>query len=690
MVRLSVAIARSDYLDETSYSDTHSQLDHRHVESERIIFDAIEAAIFEHAKNHSAWWEDNLKRICFNREGAIRYFSVLALTRYPAKNLEIIGRLLSDNALLESQLSYELATLNQVAFVYLDPDVQDDIAATMRMVLEEYLKDKDGIYWVLKRRAEYISTIPCHLRTVDAQDLLDSYETKHGTLVRKPSIRQRGGIVSAPFTFEVFLNASDEGVVGLLQHYGEYKPGFDEFLIGGVPEVGWQLREASSRQPSKFLRLLVEHWTNIALSFRDDIMSGVVAYLAYRHGNSRADKLWEPLEDIDGNTLANEILKELNRHPAYWRQNRSAAEALEACAYVINDKQIAAQLVFLAIGFKSLSTDIKDYGSSTYLANVALNMRKGIVAQALMVLAANLLESSAEFPELLEPTLHQYASDEHPAVRAMILQYLPYLQSLNADLGWQLFYPAVADVKGIWQSAERCLYFAYPKNFEKVAPILENIVQDGNNEDMETWARISALAALTGCIDLEKLIDELQRLDIAEAWEGASGVWSHSKNIRQHYQQCMKGIEYGLNETNSHAYIVAREVAETFRETNPPTLISVELIKSFFTALESDGQDSFHCIHGFDKWLNAISQRDPELALDVAEIYLTYIQSEKFYYHDYDDQLVQLITRLFAEAEEREGSDGGSMLSRVVLMQDSLLSLGVNSISNWLKAAERP
>ena len=47
------------------------------------------------------------------------------------------------------------------------------------------------------------------------------------------------------------------------------------------------------------------------------------------------------------------------------------------------------------------------------------------------------------------------------------------------------------------------------------------------------------------------------------------------------------------------------------------------------------------------------------------------------------------MTRLFAEAEEREESDHGAMLKRVVAVQDLLLSLGVNSLNDWLEAAER-
>ncbi|VFN04635.1 MAG: hypothetical protein BECKG1743F_GA0114225_109622 [Candidatus Kentron sp. G] len=59
-------------------------------------------------------------------------------------------------------------------------------------------------------------------------------------------------------------------------------------------------------------------------------------------------------------------------------------------------------------------------------------------------------------------------------------------------------------------------------------------------------------------------------------------------------------------------------------------------------------------------------------------------------FYDHRNRLVQLITRLFAEAEEREESDDGAMLERVVAVQDLLLSLGGNSIDDWLKAAERP
>jgi hypothetical protein len=48
------------------------------------------------------------------------------------------------------------------------------------------------------------------------------------------------------------------------------------------------------------------------------------------------------------------------------------------------------------------------------------------------------------------------------------------------------------------------------------------------------------------------------------------------------------------------------------------------------------------------------------------------------------------LTSLFREAEEREESDNGEMLQRVLILQDSLIKKGVNNIESWLQDAERP
>src|SRR5690606_3948845 len=116
----------------------------------------------------------------------------------------------------------------------------------------------------------------CHLRSPEVQAVVDLYEKKEGILIRQPHIHSMSGIVGAPFSFEVFLGARDIMVLKLLAHYDGHSEWYGaDFLLGGKREVGWQLREASSRHPSRFLGLLSVHWAGISDSFRDDIMDGI-------------------------------------------------------------------------------------------------------------------------------------------------------------------------------------------------------------------------------------------------------------------------------------------------------------------------------------------------------------------------------------------------------------------------------
>ena len=418
-------------------------------------------------------------------------------------------------------------------------------------------------------------------------------------------------------------------------------------------------------------------------------MDGIASYLAHRYGNLQTNGAWVPIDEPDAPTLANQILDELERHTAHWKLNRSAAKALEACAHVIQDTHGAERLVFLSIGFENHREESTIQGDSIDLVAIGMNMMTGDIAEALMILANNFQEQNIEFPELLRPTLMRYASKEYPAIRALILRRLPYLQSLNSQLGWDLFDCVMQDSMGIWKYAEHCLYYAYHDHFKKIAPLLERLRSEGSEEDMETWGRISALSAMTKHIEFACLLRELGTLDLTEAWKGATSVWTHPENIKKHREQCLTGIETGLSKDSRHAAVVAQQTIEIFRSQTPPISIPTDLIQLCFNALEIDGENKHHRLYGFDEWLNAISQRDPDLALGATEIYLAFVSRVKPYFHDHNNQLVQLVTRLFAEAEEREESDCGAMLRRVVSVQDMLLSLGVSSVSDWLKMAER-
>lgn len=684
---------RYGFLGETSYEDTHSLRDISHSDSMDVLLDAIEAAILHHAKANSDWWQNNRERLCFNHEGSLLYFAILACTASPEANIDLIGRMLCDQKMLEFELTYELGTLVQSAFKLLDTPTQDAVMANILTMWDEKVVDEHSLFWILKTRAEFIVPIPCHLRSPEVQAVVDAYEKKAGVLIRQPDIRSHGGMVRAPFSFEIFLSASDNGVLSLLEHYNGHSDWHGrgaDFLVGGEREVGSQLREASSRHPIRFLGLLSIHWTNIPEKFREDIMDGVATHLAYRFGNLQTNGQWLPVEEPNAPLLASQILDELERHPKNWQHRRSTAKALEACANVIQDTQEAERLIFLAIGFEGLYEDDPIKGNNVTLIDQGINMVKGDVADALMILANNFLEDGSIFPELLTPILRRFARSEHPAIRALILRRLPYLQSKMFDLGWDLFHLAMQDADGLWQIAEPCLYYAYHNHFEVVRPLLTRLRNEGSGKDLETWGRISALATMSQHIDFAEFLGSLNTLDNTEAWRGAATVWTNSENIRRHREQCLAGMDSGLNAGGSHAETVAEQMDHIFREKTSVISVPIELIRRCFSVFENDCENKHRRLFGFHEWLNATSQIDPEQALAATEIYLAYINHRKPYLYDHENSLTQLMTRLFAEAEEREESDCGAMLQRVVAVQDTLLSLGLNGVVDWLKAAERP
>lgn len=680
------------FLSETSYDIAHSQRDFRHAGSMDVLLETVEAAILHHSRTNSDWWRSNRERLSSSHEGALIYFAILACTASPEANVDLIGQMLCDGNLLEFELSYELGMLIQSAFTFLDSATQDAVMASILRIWEEEFSDGNNLLWVLKKRAELIVPIPSYMRSDAAQAAVDEYEKMAGALIRQPDIRSRGGMVSAPFSYEVFLNSGDGGVLRLLSHYAGHERHFDEFLVGGESEVGWQLQGASSRHPSRFLGMLPIYWAEIPERFRDDIMDGVATYLAHRYGNLQINGTWEPIEEPNASVLAGLVLNELERHPKHWQRRRSAAKALEASANVIRDAQNAERLIFLAIGFEGLHEDDPIRGDNVGLISMGINMVKGDVAEALMILANNLQERRCEFPDLLAPTLSRFAADEHPAVRSLILHRLPYFQSKAFDLGWDLFHIAMRDAERLWEIAEPCLYYAYHNQFEMVRPLLARLRSEGVGKDLETWGRISALAAMTRHIDFAKLLEDLKALDKTEAWNGAATVWTNFENIKRHREQCLSGLAAGLNAAVTHAEAVAVQFGDLFEDKSAVISIPIELIRRCFDVFKNDidKEERHHHLFGFHEWLNATSQHDPEQALAATEIYLAYVSHCRPYLYDHGNSLTQLMTRLFAEAEEREESDHGAMLQRVVVAQDTLLSLGVNGVADWLKAAERP
>lgn len=682
----------SGFLRETSYRFTHSRIDLHAQSSEHILLKAIEDAVMHHAKANSDWWHLNSERLCFSAEGALRYFAIRACTAAPDASLDAIGRMLREKAFLESDLSYELGGMLQASFLQLDPATQDHVQDTVLSIYSERAHDQARHAWVQQQRAQLVATIPSYLRTNTAHAVIAESERERWPLVRQPDIHMSGGTVYAPFSFEIFLAAGDDAMLRLLAHYKEHDRNyFQDTSIGGKREVGQQLHDAASRCPSRFLVLLQSRWADVSEFFCDEILGGIATHLAYRFGNLQPDGSWCSVETPDGSELALKVLDELERHPSHWHHNRAAAKAIQACSHSVKNTQDAGRLAHAAIGFLTFKEAGSDVSDSSRLLFIGINMVRGHVAEALIILAARLQESSISWPELLSPTLARFARDADPAVRAVLLRRLPYLQGNCFERGWELFANAMhRDSTGLWSTAEPCLYYAYHHKIETVALWLAQLHRDGEGKDLETWGRISSLAALSEKIDFTTFLHQLKKRGSADAWRGAASVWTHPENMQLHRIQCLSGLQAGLETDNSHAEVVAHKFVSLFRSSTPLVSLPIELLQCYFGALGTTSSPQQSAVFALDDWLNATSVHEPEQALAATESYLEYVRRVNLHLHDYDNNFTRLLTRLFAQAEEQEELDNGAMLKRVVLVQDALLGLGINGMSDWLKAAERP
>lgn len=679
----------SGFLGESSYKHTHTKVSIRHEGSIAALLSAIEHGILSHAKNHSAWWVANRERLSSNQEGALRYFGLRACTEFPLSNLELIGQILSNNTNFESKLSYEYGTLIEAAFIHLEAETQTAIIKAILESWAEHEAEANNLLWILRQRVMLLSAIPCHLRSDKAQAVLADYERTVGIAVRQPSIEAQVGWVSAPFSFEVFLRIQDQDVLRLLGHYQGYQRGWDDSLVGGEYEVGQQLCEAASRQPTRFLTLLTTSWTDIGHKFHEQIVSGISNYLEYIYGNLQPNPSWVAQESPTPEIFVNQLLTELECHPARWHLSPSAARVIYACSYGIFDLKNAERLIFLGLGFTNFQEASTVTGAG--LLTTGWNMRQGNIANAMMNLANQLLQRGISLPDLLPCVLRKLANLEHPAIHAVILGRLAYLQSHVPELGWELFDLCMRNntTEGLWVEAEACLYYASRNHFTRVAPWLKHLARDGKGKDLEVWGRISALAVLSQKIDQAAFMHELEEHNSTEAWAGAAMVWTEPENMKQHRNFCLTGLEAGLNANALSARVIENQMATLCLNDSAFQSLPVELFAKCFDVFEQDTENQDLKFFEFGAWLNTFSHHDPNQTLFITERYLAYVAQTHRHLYDHNNHLAQLLTRLFDYAQELEESDDGATLRRVVSIQDQLIALGVSSISAWLKAAER-
>jgi hypothetical protein len=677
----------ADFLDNTSFGNPHPADPSRHTSAQMVLFQAVETAIGYHAGENSAWWVEHRHALGESVDGALRFCTIKALIAHPVSNLSVADALLVNEKMLTSPLGCELGALLTTSFWYLAPATQDTILGNILAITQ---RDREGGPWLLECTAEFIRAIPACFRSLEADSILTTYQRTHGAWFRQRALGSGGGLVTPPFSFERFLEASDLAVLRLVSHYrgaGAADDWEGERLIGGAEQVAWQLREAAARHPLRFLELLRRYWATIPSRFRDELLSGASTYLSYRYGNLQTPPTWVPFRDADAELLAQMLLDEMERHPTYWLHHRVAASTLVACAHVVLREDDAYRLIFACIGYHHFGEADRENGSRD-LITTGINMVRGDVAEALMVMATRWAKDGKAFPQLLPPALRQLAKGSSSAIRAVMLRRLADLQYLVPELGWELYDIVMEDPDSrLWKVAERCLYYAYNKNYQRVASNLLQMIALPKGESDQTWARISALAALSGHVALHEFLSDLSIRQSVDAWRGALDVWVHNAHLPEHHASCFDGIASAL-QAPAEVSMLARERTEhLYRHEKNVVRVPFVIVDRYLQILSANTSTNIY-LHWFPEWMNALGQICPDEALVALERFARFVL-ETNYRLSSQSGIAQLLTRLFREAEEAEEADGGKMLDRVVKVQDELL-VSLSGLQQWLRDAERP
>ncbi len=544
--------------------------------------------------------------------------------------------------------------------------------------------------WVEAERYELLTRIPVLLRSPIATSAIARMAADLPPPDGRPEIFSTSGTVGAPFEADQLTGLSDNALVAVMNSSMNLETNFRPFhaLIGGFASVNQLLHSVSSSAPRRFLRLLALRWHDLPDPSKRAALGGAAQYLKYRYGNVH-NSAWQAKEDVDQAEILELLLVELERHPAFWPGTPEGAGALSGCASVASSDDHAARVAFLAPAYIRAEDPPCGERQDDDLIGTAINSSRGELAEGLLSLANRLLEGGRELPALLAPALRCLAYDCHPAVRAVVVQQLAYMQT-KSELGWELFDAAFSsDDERVWKYAAHTLYYATGKLFARAKPYIDRMELSDLPTVLEVWARLSTLAVLEGQLASRVLLEKLTQRAEASAWGGAISVWVANAGNATHASECFAGMTVAASHTVAHAPLLQR-MSVLFRKQSPVPRIPLGLFRSIYVNDGLGPKPDGNLAPGIDEWLSRFAEIDPDQALEIAEI-IAGVSKARDTTPFYDPKpLGALLTSLFREAEEREASDSGEMLRRVVALQDLFLSMPTSMLGEWLHAAERP
>lgn len=694
-----------------SYNRMHSQSEYPFSSSADLgsLLQALEAAIYHHAKEETSWWQENEPQLRNSNLSIILYFLITPYSEFSEKYADGISTLLTNPELLRyGHLDYELGELMQVSYPALSEQSQ---LKNQKIILSLYENNEwrelhgyvDELpLWVYRNQYYYLLRIPVIYRSLESQTFIERYTHDFGSFLPEPEIISRGGMVGCPLTLEQMQSLSDMALIKYCKHYEGYGDTDDnhpaDYLRGGQGQVQHLLSEATAYDPERYLKLIPLFISSeLDIGYAQNIVHGVASHIRYRFGNvkpSSGEFKWKKPE-VDGEWLAVKLLDLLESAKWLWADTGhfNLFSIPEACCDVLTDKKQTERLVFILFQLlfqlrrNQVGRNTDQLLDNTYghaLRFDAINSDWGHIGSGVAKLCNRLLEAEHEIPELLYPLLCHLVKTSKQAAMTVI-DYIPYMTYKKPEWGFQLFSVIYdAEVPACpWGLAQQHLYYQYHDNFEYTAPYLERMLQSGETTAIQGWGRLSTMCHLAGHLTQDQLFEQLKKVNKEEAWIAAAQVFEANIDKYNRDGLCINGMTRILELELGMPRVIS-EIEDVFDPKTHGCYVGNDFVRLYIEKANFK-EERWSIKHLLD-WLAVLSIRDPLASLELLEILADKLSAESTRRLYEGKSLIQALNSLLREADE---TDDGQLINRVIGLQDRFLQLDLYGIEDFFNAAGR-
>lgn len=669
-------------LDSSSRALSHHKSDMRHENDMTTLLAALEDALCIHSKENSPWWQKNKMILARSPSCTLRYLMIEAYKEDVLSNSDVISVLLQNKDLYSSrELDYEMGQLLNLSAPYLKDTVLEDIQNTILLMVPSPEKGEEDELWIIIRVCSLLSWIPCSYRLPKVQGLIENHRCVFYPYSREIKIIPESGWVVPPLSVETFLALSNSGILKLLGYYDKNKES-NTPLVGGIESIASLLQSAAAKDPPRFLNLVPA----IDIKFGNmyllqSVISGVTDHLLYRKGNLQPPDGWQVLVEEDPLLLAKQltgIFEQNKDFQASGSHEFHGARILEACSHVFEQAEDIEHLTELMSNLQgSADPKLADHYDSS-LPDFAFGSVRGRTAESAMIVWERLLESKRTVPLTLRTLVRRFASDDHSAVRAVILRYLPFCLSRDPDLGWECMELVFSKQDALlWPYAERSFYHQYQDRYPKVKEWLERWRETGLETAGGGWGRLMTLCHLSGHVTGKQLFDVLAELSNNKVNAGVTQVFAANLKDRNFRRLCQEGLLQTLRQADMGDELGTTLNRAFYQEDSRPYITS-EIALQYITLLRQSNEKEHGDHFGFLEWFAFFAREKPRQALDIGETFLSLIKDFPQDNPIYDtSSLLSALVEILKEADE---SDDQELIRRAIALQDGFLRHGIHDI----------